>query len=131
MTLIPEDFKDLFKKPAFGHLATIMADGTPQVTPVWVDFDGEHVIVNSRRGRLKNANMGQRPSVAIDIVDPDNPYRYMSIRGKVIAIIEENAAEHLEQLSQRYLNKPYPWWSEGEVRQIFKILPERVVTREI
>jgi PPOX class probable F420-dependent enzyme len=131
MTLIPEDFKDLFKKPAFGHLATIMADGTPQVTPVWVDFDGEHIIVNSRKGRLKNANMGQRPSVAIDIVDPDNPYRYMSIRGKVVAIIEENAAAHLEQLSQRYLNKPYPWWSEGEVRQIFKILPERVVTREI
>ncbi len=131
MSIIPEDYIDLFKKPAFGHLATLMADGSPQVTPVWVDFDGEHVLVNSKVGRLKNANMAHRSAVAIEISDPENPYRYVSIRGKVVSVSEENAAEHLEQLSQRYLNEPYPWWSEGEVRQIFKILPERVVARNI
>ncbi|MFN8373085.1 MAG: PPOX class F420-dependent oxidoreductase [Anaerolineae bacterium] len=131
MSLIPDEYRDLFKKPAFGHLATVMADGSPQITPVWVDFDGEHVLVNSKLGRVKNANMAQRSAVAIEISDPDNPYRYLSIRGHVVAVVEENAAAHLEQLSQRYLQKPYPWWSEGEVRQIFKILPERVVARVI
>lgn len=129
---IPDEFLDLFQKPAFGHLATLMRDGTPQVTPVWVDFDGEHILINSRQGRLKNNNMSQRAAVAIDIVDPQNPYRYITIRGRVVAITEDGAAEQLDRLTQRYLNKDhYPWYQPGEVRSIFKILPEHVATRMI
>jgi len=128
---IPEMFHDLLRGTAFAHLATLMADGTPQITPVWVDFDGVHVLVNSKVGRLKNANMAERPAVAIEISDPANPYRYVSVRGKVVAVEREGAREHLEALSQRYRGEPYPWWSAGEEREIFKVLPERVVTRVI
>lgn len=129
---VPEEFTDLFRKKAFAHLATQMPDGTPQVTPVWIDFDGTHILVNSRKGRLKNQNMEKRAAVALDIIDPDNPYRYLAIRGKVVAVTEEGAAEHIDQLTQRYLGiETYPWAGPGEVRQIYKILPERVVTRII
>ena len=129
---IPDEFLDLFQKRAFGHLATLMPDGTPQITPVWVDYDGDYLIVNSRQGRRKNANVHKRPHVAIDIVDPANPYRYLGIRGQVVDITEDGAAEHIDALSQRYLSvEKYPWGTLDEVREIFKIMPEHIVTRVI
>lgn len=128
---IPDNFLDLFLKRSSAHLATQMPDGTPQVTPVWVDYDGTYILVNASKGRLKNRNMEKRAAVALDIVDPENPFRYLAIRGKVAEITEEGAAEHIDRVARRYLGtETYPWWGPGEIRQIYKILPERVVARE-
>lgn len=126
---IPDDFLDLFKKKAFGHLATLMPDGTPQVTSVYVDWDGRHVVVNSARGRIKDRNMQERPQVALQIPDPDNSDRYISIRGRVVEITEEGADEHLDKLAQRYFEKdqyPPSMRFPGEVRALYKILPDKV-----
>jgi PPOX class probable F420-dependent enzyme len=132
---IPDAFLDLLRGKAYGHFATLMSDGAPQVTPVWVDVedtpDGHVVLVNSKLGRLKNNNVAQRPQVALEISDPADPFRYLSLRGRVVAVVEEGAAEHLEALSERYLGKPYPWWAPGEVRQIFRIALDRVRAAEI
>lgn len=129
---IPEAFLDLFQKRAFAHFATVMADGTPQITPVWVDYDGEYVLVNSRVGRTKNRNVQDRPAVAIEISDPDNPYRYLMIRGTVVAVETQPDAAHIDALAKRYLGLDhYPWGQPGEVREIFKIRPDHIVTRVI
>ena len=126
---IPEAFVDLFEKRSFAHLATVMPDGTPHVTPVWIDYDGEHVLVNSARGRQKDINMEERPQVAIAIADPENPYRYLAVRGTVTEITEAGADEHINRLAQRYLGQAkYPSRTPGEVRRIYKIAPDRVVT---
>src|SRR5215813_12933514 len=87
--VIPEKYRDLFNKKAFASLATVMPDGTPQVTPVWIDYDGEQVIVNSARGRRKDKNMQHNSAVALAIIDPDNPYRYLEVRGRVAEITEQ------------------------------------------
>ena len=130
---IPEQFLELFKKRSFGHLSTLMADGTPHVTPVWVDYDGQYVIVNSAKGRLKDIAMSKRPHVAIEIADPDNPNRYVLVRGEVVLISEEGADAHLDRLAQRYLSReayPPTWRFPGEVRRIYKILPKHVTPWE-
>ena len=122
---IPENFLDLFKKKAFGSLSTLMPDGSPQVTPVWVDFDGQHVIFNSAKGRQKDRNVRRDPRVAMAIIDPDNPYRYMEIRGKVAEITEQGADEHIDKMAKKYLGvDKYPYRQPGEVRVIYKIEPE-------
>ncbi len=127
---IPDSFKDLFEKRAFAHLATLMPDGSPQVTPVWVDYDGEYVLVNSAKGRVKDRNMEARPQVAIEISDPDNPYRYLEIRGRVVEITEEGADAHIDRLAQKYLGvEKYPYRGPGEVRRIYRIAPEKVVAQ--
>jgi PPOX class probable F420-dependent enzyme len=123
---IPDKFLDLFQKKAFGNLATTMPDGSPQVTPVWVDFDGSHVIVNSARGRQKDKNMQRNAKVALSILDPDNPYRYLEIRGKVDAITEEGADAHIDKMAKKYMGKDtYPWRRPEEVRVLYKILPTK------
>jgi PPOX class probable F420-dependent enzyme len=130
---IPREFLDLFQKVSFGHLATLMADGTPQVTSVWVDYDGHYLLVNSAKGRQKDLNMERRREVAIEIPDPDNPNRYLGIRGRVVEIAEEGADEHLDKLARRYLvrnNYPPTWKFPNEVRRIYKILPEHVTAWE-
>ena len=84
---LPPEFLDLVTtKKAFANLATVMSNGSPQVTPVWFDFDGKYIRVNSAHGRVKDRNMRRDPRVALSILDPDNPYRYLSIRGRVIKI---------------------------------------------
>ena len=124
---IPEKYLDLLEKPAFGSLGTLMKDGTPQVTPVWVDYDGTHVRVNSAKGRVKDKNMRRDPHVSIAIQDPANPYRYLEIRGKVVDITENGADDHINKLSKKYLGNPvYPFRQPGEVRVIYKIEPEKV-----
>ncbi len=126
---IPEAFADLFEKRSFAHLATVMPDGTPHVTPVWIDYDGKHVLVNSARGRQKDINMEERPQVAIDIPDPENPYRYLAVRGTVTEITEAGADEHIDRLAQRYLGQAkYPSRTPDEIRRIYRIAPERVMT---
>ena len=95
---IPDKYRDLFNKRAFASLGTLMPDGRPQVTPVWVDLDGDHVIFNSAKGRQKDRNVRRDPRVALAIIDPDNPYRYLEIRGRVVEITEEGADASIDML---------------------------------
>jgi PPOX class probable F420-dependent enzyme len=124
---IPSKYADLLEKPAFGNLGTLMKDGSPQVTPVWVDYDGEHIRINSALGRVKDKNIRRDPRVAISLQDPANPYRYLEIRGKVVEITQSGADDHINKLSQKYLGKPvYPFRQPGEVRVLYKIEPQKV-----
>ena len=126
---IPSSYLDLFRKKAFGHLATLMADGSPQVSPVWVDFDGECVVVNSVRHRLKVRNVRRDSHVALSVQDPENPYRYVEVRGRVVAIAEKSATEHIDALARRYLGiDRYPHRQPSDVRVVLRIQPDRVVT---
>lgn len=126
-TTVPEKFRDLFSKRAFAHLATLMPDGQPQVSPVWIDFDGRHVVFNTARDRQKDRNLRRDPRVSLSILDPENPYRYLEIRGRVAEVTEEGADAHIDRLAKKYLNlDTYPYRQPGEVRVIFKINPEHV-----
>ena len=121
----PEEYLDLLtpETKAFLFLATVMPDGSPQVTPVWFDTDGEHILINSNEGRVKDRNMKVRPYVAMVIQDPADPYRYLQIRGSVVDYTREGADEHIDMLSRRYRNKPWDYNPKQE-RIIFKIKPE-------
>jgi len=124
---IPEKYLDLLEKPAFGNLGTLMKDGSPQVTPVWVDYDGKYVRINSAKGRVKDKNIRRDPRVAVALQDPGNPYRYLEIRGRVVEITQNGADDHINKLSQKYLGKPvYPFRQPGEVRVLYKIEPDKV-----
>jgi PPOX class probable F420-dependent enzyme len=130
-TTIPASHADLLQttKPAFAQLATVNADGTPQVTPVWVDFDGTHVLVNTARGRVKTKNLERNPRVALSISDPENPYRYVGIQGRVVEMTEKGGDAHIDKMAKKYLNKDsYPFRQPGEVRVIVKIAPDKVHT---
>jgi len=123
--VIPEKYRDLFQKRAFASLGTLMPDGRPQVTPVWVDFDGQHVIFNSAKGRQKDRNVRRDPRVSLALIDPENPYRYLEIRGRVVEITEEGASAHIDKMAKKYLGvDKYPYGQPGEVRVIYKIKPE-------
>ncbi|HKQ05535.1 MAG TPA: PPOX class F420-dependent oxidoreductase [Blastocatellia bacterium] len=126
---IPEKFRDLFDKKAFAHVATLMPDGTPQVTPVWVDYDGQYVIINSARGRQKDKNLRRNPNVSLSLQDPDNPYRYLEVRGPVVEITEEGADEHIDKMAKKYMGVDrYPGRSPGEVRVLYKIEPQHTTS---
>lgn len=129
MANVPEKFRDLFNKRAFASLATTMPDGTPQVTPVWIDYDGKHIIFNSAKGRQKDRNVRREPRVAVAIIDPDNPYRFLEIRGRVVEITEKGADEHIDKMAKKYMGKDkYPGRAPGEVRVIYKIAPEHTTS---
>ena len=126
---IAKELLDLFKKPAFANLATLNPDGSPQVTPVWVDYDGTHILVNTARGRVKDRNLQREPRVALSILDPENPYRYLGIQGRVTEMTEAGADAHIDKMAKKYLDKDtYPFRKPGEVRVIVKITPEKVHT---
>jgi PPOX class probable F420-dependent enzyme len=120
----PEKFHDLLKPEtkAFLFLATVNAKGIPQVTPVWFDTDGDHILINTNEGRIKDRNMKSQPNVAMVIQDPSDPYRYLGMQGKVVSATTEGADEHIDMLSRRYYNKPWTY-REGQKRIIFKIQP--------
>src|ERR1700693_4552448 len=99
---LPTALLDLLESDARGPLATVRANGTPHVTPLWVDHDGDAVLVNVRLDRVKAANMRERPDVAISVVDPRNPYRYLAITGRVVSSSEDGWQEHMNKLAQRY-----------------------------
>ena len=126
---IPEKYRDLFSKRAFASLGTLMPDGSVQVTPVWCDLEGDLVIVNTAKGRQKDKNMRRDPRVALAIIDPENPYRYLEIRGRVAEIVEDGADAHIDKMAKKYLGADkYPYRQSAEVRVMFKIRPERTNT---
>src|SRR5437763_16053178 len=128
MADIPANFLDLLQqKKAFASLATVMPDGTPQVTPVWFDYADGVIRVNTAKGRTKARNMKEGASVALAIMDPDNPYRYMQIRGRVRRVVEAGAERHIDALAKKYLDKDkYPFAQPGEVRVMYEIEPRAV-----
>ena len=134
MTSIPDSFHDLFERETYAHFATLMPDGTPQVTPVWVDYDPDtdHVLVNTARGRQKERNASRDPKVSLSMTDPDNPYRFLSIRGEVVELSEEGAVEHINELARRYMDvEEYPGFDDEEGARVqIRIRPDDVVTSE-
>jgi PPOX class probable F420-dependent enzyme len=126
---IPAGFRDLFEKKALAHLATLMPNGSPQSTPVWVDLHGGFVRVNSAKGRLKDKNMRRDARVALSIQDPDNLYRYLEVRGRVAEITESGADAHIDSLAKKYMGvDQYPLRKPGEQRVIYIIEPLRFST---
>jgi PPOX class probable F420-dependent enzyme len=132
MTAIPEKFLDLVtNKKAFANLATLMPDGSPQVTPVWVDYANGVLRVNTAKGRTKARNMQTGARVAVAIQDPDNPYRYLQVRGRVKGMTEQGADTHIDFLAKKYLGQDkYPHRRPGEVRHIYEIEPLHAQTME-
>jgi PPOX class probable F420-dependent enzyme len=121
------DYRDILEKKGFAHLATVGNDGRPRVTPVWVDFDGTHVRINTARGRVKDRNLATNPQVALSVLDPDNPYRYVQIRGRVAEMTEQGADAHIDSLAKKYLGQDkYPYRKPNEKRVLVKITPEHV-----
>lgn len=126
MAKIPEKYLDLFDKRAFGSLGTLMPDGSPQVTPVWVDREGDTVLVNTAKGRQKDKNIQRDPRVSVTLIDPDNPYRYVEIRGHVVEATEKGAKDHIDKMAKKYLGvDKYPYAQPGEQRLLLRIEPER------
>ena len=125
MAAIPDKYLDLLQqKKAFANLATLMRDGSPQVTPVWFDYTGGVIRVNTAKGRVKARNLKNGSPVALAIMDPDEPYRYIQIRGHVRGVLEEGADAHIDSLAKKYLGKDkYPFRQSGEVRVMFEIEP--------
>lgn len=129
MATIPQSHAGILKGKNFAHLATHMKDGTIQVTPVWIDYDGEHVLVNTADGRVKANNMDRNPDVALSVMDSENPYRYVQVRGKVVEKTFSGADVHIDALAKRYLGlDTYPMRTADEQRVIYKIAAERVQT---
>jgi PPOX class probable F420-dependent enzyme len=127
--IIPAPYLDLFQKPAFASLTTLMPDGSPQVTPVWCDLEGDQVIFNSAKGRQKDQNVRRDPRVSLALIDPDNPYRYLEVRGRVVEITERGADAHIDKLAKKYMGvDQYPFRQSGEVRVIYRIVPEHTTT---
>jgi PPOX class probable F420-dependent enzyme len=125
MAAVPDNYLDLVtQKKAFASLATIMPDGSPQVTPVWVDYAGGLIRINTAKGRVKARNLKPGARVALSIMDPDNPYRYIQIRGRVAAARESGADAHIDGLAKKYLGKDrYPFRRPGEERIMYEIEP--------
>jgi PPOX class probable F420-dependent enzyme len=126
-TRLPEKAKEILSKKTFAHLATLMPDGSPQVTPVWVDYEGDRIVINTAEGRVKPRNMRHDPRVALSATDPDNPYEAVVVRGRVDEMTHEGADEHIDAMAKKYLGKDrYPFRQTGEQRVKVYIEPEVV-----
>jgi PPOX class probable F420-dependent enzyme len=127
MKSIPETHADILEKPAFAHLSTLMSDGSPHSAPVWVDTDEGYVVINSAEGRLKDRNVRRDPRVAISLTDPENPYRSLTIRGRVVKITNEGADAHIDRMAKKYMGvDSYPYRKPTEVRVLYYVEPEKV-----
>ena len=126
---LSEGVKKLFLEANFAHIATLMSDGSPQVTPVWVELEGDRIVVNTAEGRVKPRNVRRDPRVAISIVRQDNPYQSAFVRGRVVEMRHEGADESIDRLAKKYVGQDrYPWRAPGEQRVMMVIEPERVAT---
>lgn len=126
---ISAEHADLLNRPIVVSLATVMPDGQPQVNPVWCSYDGTHVLINSAAGRVKDRNMKDRPQATVLCLDPQNPFKWVEVRGKVVEITTEGADAHIDDLAELYIGqRPYPFRQPGEQRVIYKIEPTRVVS---
>lgn len=122
-----EELVALLRRPATCYLATLMPDGSPQLTRTWVDTDGRHVLINSVETHQKTRNIARDPRVAVAVADPADPASYVQIRGRVTEVRTQGAVEHIESLSRRYLGGPYPWFGgRDQVRVIYVIEPDRI-----
>ena len=129
MRELTDKVKRILGKKTFGHLATMMPDGSPHVSPVWVDVEGNTIVINSAEGRLKDKNVRKDKRVALSVTDPDNPYHSVMIRGRVVEITNDGADRHIDQMAKKYLGQDkYPFRQPGEKRVLYKIEPERVST---
>lgn len=127
---IPTKFADLFadQTKAFASVATVLKDGSPQVTPVWFDTAGDHIRINTATGRVKSRTLKEGGKVALSIMDPANPYRYVQVRGKVTKVTKEGADAHIDRLAHKYMGRDYPFRQPGEERILIEIEPESVQT---
>ena len=126
---LPDALLDLLRRPSPCFLSTLMPDGSPQMTQTWVDTDGHDVLINTVRGHQKVRNVERDPRVALNVADPDDPSRYFEVRGRVTEITEQGAREHIDELSQRYIGRPYPWFGgRDQVRLLVRIAPEKVTS---
>ena len=124
---LPEDLVALLRQASLCFISTVMPDGSPQLTETWVDTDGIHILINTVDGFQKIKNIRRDPRVAVAVSDPSNPSRYFSVRGEVLSVTADGAAEHIEQLAQRYLGGPYPWYGgRDQIRVVFVIEPQRI-----
>ncbi len=127
LAAISPGFLKLLQEPAFCQLATLMPDGSPQVTQVWVDTDGEHILINTAQGRQKERNVRRDPRVGVNVVDPANAWRIAMVRGRVVEVTTAGADQLIDQLAKKYLNEDaYPFRRPEEVRVTLKVLPEKV-----
>jgi PPOX class probable F420-dependent enzyme len=118
---------NLFRGKNFAFVASLMNDGSPQITPVWIDYDGQFLLINTAEGRTKQKNFARDPRIAVSVVDQNNPYNMLSIRGKVVEQTANGADEHIDKLAKRYLGvDKYPFRSPDEKRIILKIKPEKI-----
>jgi PPOX class probable F420-dependent enzyme len=126
---LPDALLDLLRRPSPCFLSTLMPDGSPQMTQTWVDTDGRDVLINTVRGHQKVRNVERDPRVALNVADPDDPSRYFEVRGRVTEVTEDGAREHIDELSQRYIGRPYPWFGgRDQVRLLVRITPEKVTS---
>ena len=124
---ITDSAVNLFRGKNFGFIASLMNDGSPQLTPVWIDYDGQFLLVNTAEGRTKQKNFARDPRVAISVIDQNNPYSMISVRGKVVQQTSDGADEHIDRLAKRYLGvDKYPFRAPDEKRIILKIKPEKI-----
>jgi PPOX class probable F420-dependent enzyme len=126
--MLTKEQKEFFNSANIGHLATINEDGTPQVTPVWVDVEGDQILVNTAEGRNKVKNIRRDPRVSVEVVDQDDPYKSVSVKGRVVEMKKQGADEHIDSLARKYLGQDrYPFRQPGEERIILRIEPEKVL----
>ena len=126
---LPAGLLDLLNRPSPCFVATLMPDGAPQMTQTWVDTDGTNILVNTVAGFQKVRNMERDARVALNVADPADVSRYFAVRGRVVSITADGAAEHIEQLAQKYLGGPYPWFGgRDQVRLLVTIEPEKVTS---
>ena len=124
---ISPGFKKLMRESAYCQLATLMPDGSPQNTQMWVETDGEHILLNTAEGRQKVKNVRRDPRVAVNVVDPTNAWRIASVRGRVVDVTTEGADRLIDELAKKYLDEEtYPFRQPGEVRLTIKIAPEKI-----
>jgi PPOX class probable F420-dependent enzyme len=124
---LPGGLLALLGQPSPCFLATLMPDGSPQLTQTWVDTDGEHILINSVAGFQKIRNIERDPRVALTVCDPVNPVRYFAVRGRVLNVTADGAADHIEKLARRYLGSPYPWYGgRGQQRLLITIAADKI-----